>query len=66
MKPWVTVKDGTAFRVNISDGEIVDDLKEKIKQKKQNDLQDIDADRLDIYQSKEHFNRTPPEARFCA
>ena len=66
MKPWVTVKDGTAFPVNISGGEIVHDLKVKIKQKVETDLQDIAAHRLDIYQSKEHFNRTPPEARFCA
>jgi hypothetical protein len=67
MKSWVTVKDGTAFPVNISDGEIVHDLKEKIKQKKQNDLQDIDADRLDVYESKAHFDAVPrQQAPFCA
>jgi hypothetical protein len=50
----------TAFRVDISDGEIVDDLKEKIKQKRENDLRHVDAARLDIYESKAQFDADPP------
>ncbi len=32
MKRWVSVKGGESFRVDITDVEIVDDLKKKIKQ----------------------------------
>ncbi len=66
MLVWVTVKGGAAIPVDMTDGEIVHHLKEKIKQRKENVLKHVDADELDIYESKAQFDADPrPQAPHC-
>jgi energy-coupling factor transporter ATP-binding protein EcfA2 len=45
----VVGEKASAFSVKIGESDSISDLKKLIKQKKANDLQDVDADRLDLY-----------------
>ena len=51
LKPFIYVIGigNSSFSVTIESSKTVDDLKDAIKEKKKNDLKDIDADRLALY-----------------
>jgi len=55
---WIQLPPGDAVRIPIKDCEIVDDLKEVIKNKLSPDLNDVPVHKINLYTSND-LNATP-------